>query len=165
MQGYGTDAEFTAWVEGQGLSLPDDANVTALRAVGSQYLDAAYAMRLQCSRKTGGFEQDLEFPRTGHIVNGVTLPSDLIPKTWILASYRAAYLNATQAGWSTNANDPTRITKREKADVLEREYFAPSDTAKLGSASGLAADALIDAMVSTLLCPTGRDLSSLFMVI
>lgn len=165
MDGYGTDQGFQDWLTAQGLDLPSGANVAALRLLGSEYLDAAYSMRLQCSQKTGGFDQEREFPRTGHYVNNQLIPDDAIPKQWVYASYRAAYLNAVNQGWSTNPSDPSRITKREKADVLEREFFAPNETDGLDSAYGIKGDAMINAMVGPILCPDVRDLNNLFMVV
>ena len=124
MTSYGDDEGFAAWLTSQGLTLPEDApSVDVLRQIGSTYVDAAYGYRLTCSRRTGGWEQELEFPRTGHYVNGQLLPSDLIPTAWIHASYRAAYLNAVVPGWSTDQVTPGRITRREKVDSIEREFF------------------------------------------
>jgi hypothetical protein len=101
MAAYGTDEGFEAWLAGQGLSLPVGAPAVAvLRQIGSSYVDSAYSWRLSCSRKTGGFTQELQWPRTGHVINGETVPDDLIPQAWIDASYRAAYLTAVTPGWA-----------------------------------------------------------------
>lgn len=168
MAGYGTDQGFTEWVAAQGLTLPADAQpVAVLRAIGSAYVDGAYEGRLQCSRRTDGFEQELAWPRTGHSVNGQAVPSDLIPTPWVHASYRAAYLQTTNAGWANSGRDPSRVTKREKVDVIEREFFASDEAGTTGNAApGFNVDPLIDGMLSVWLCgDTGRDPSSLFLVI
>lgn len=164
---YGTDQGFTAWLAAQGLTLPDGAPTPAvLRNIGSSYIDAAYEWRLQCSARSGGFEQELAWPRAGHTVNGQPVPDDLIPPAWINASYRAAYLNGVTAGWSTNSSDPNRVTKREKVDVLEREFFAAGDNGgKADTAAGMPSDAIINGMVLPWLCSTGRSLNSLFRVV
>lgn len=167
MAGYGDDDGFTAWLAAQGLTLPAGAPTPAvLRNIGSAYVDAAYGYRLTCSRKTGGWEQDLEFPRTGHYVNGQLLPSDLIPTAWIHASYRAAYLNAVTPGWSTDQVTPGRITKRERVDTVEREFF---DQEQAGggadSAPGFPSDAIINGLVLPFLCAKGRSANSLFRVV
>lgn len=164
---YGTDQGFTDYLAAQGLALPVDAPPAAtLRAIGSGYVDAAYEHRLQCSRRTGGFEQLLAWPRTGQSVNGQDVPSDLIPQAWINASYRAAYLQATQEGWASGGRDPSRVTKREKVDVIEREFFADGQSGATGNAApGFNVDPLIDGMVSMWLCSTGRDLNALFRVV
>lgn len=164
---YGTDEGFTAWLTSQGLTLPEDAQpVEVLRAIGSAYVDAAYGYRLTCSRRTGGWEQELEFPRIGHYVNGQLLPSDLIPQPWINASYRAAYLNAITPGWSTDQVTPGRITRRERVDVIEREFFSAEDAGGGGSAApGMPSDAMINGLVTPFLCSEGRSASSLFLVV
>lgn len=155
MDAYGSDLEFAAWLSAQGLSLPAGAPAaTVLRTIGSAYLDAAYEPRLQCSLRTGGLSQALAWPRTGH--NDV--PDDAIPGRWIAASYRAAYLQAAQPGWTTGGTDPGRLTKREKADVIEREFFSPAEAPGADQvAPGMPFDALINAMVQPLLCSTARS--------
>lgn len=167
MAGYGTDDGFTTWLAGQGLALPVGAPTAAvLRQVGSDYLDAAYEPRLQCSRRTGGILQDRAWPRTGQTVNGEPVPDDLIPPAWVNASYRAAYLQATREGWATGGRDPNRVTKREKVDSIEREFFNASEAGAAGNAApGFNVDPLIDGMVAVWLCPAGRTLNSLFRVI
>lgn len=166
MASYGTDEGFSAWLAGQGLTLPPDAPaVSVLRQIGSSYVDAAYGARLACSRKAGGFTQELQWPRIGHVINGETVPDDLIPQAWIDASYRAAYLQATQPGWATTGSDATRQTKREKVDVIEREFFAASEAAGSDAAPGMPSDSIINGMLLPWLCSGVRRLGDLFRVI
>src|SRR5690606_30890455 len=164
---YGTDQGFQDWLAAQGLTLPDNATAPAvLRQIGSDYVDAAYGYRLTCSRRTGGWEQELEFPRTGHYVNGQLLPSDLIPTAWIHASYRAAYLNAVVPGWSTDQVTPGRITRRERVDTVEREFFSPGESGGQGNAApGMPVDGIINGLVTPFLCSSGRSANSLFRVV
>ncbi len=163
---YGTNEGFQEWLSAQGLSLPDDApSPDVLRQLGSAYVDSAYGYKLTCSRRTGGWEQELEFPRTGHYVNGQLLPSTLIPTAWVHASYRAAYLNAVTPGWSTNAVDGSRLTKTEKVDVISREFFAPGDANSSDVAPGMPSDSIINGMVLPFLCSNTRGLNSLFRVV
>jgi len=167
MAGYGDDAGFQAWLSGQGLTLPADAPLPAvLRQIGSDYVDAAYGYMLQCSRRTGGFEQERAWPRTGHRISGELVPDDLIPQAWVSASYRAAYLNAITPGWSTNPVTPGRVTKREKVDTIEREFFAPEDAGGgSSSAPGFPSDAVINGLVLPWLCSATRRSDTLFRVI
>lgn len=166
MDAYGTDQGFTDWLASQGLQLPVDApSVSVLRHIGSGYIDAAYEHALQCSHRTGGFNQLLAWPRTGHVMNRQTVPNDLIPQAWINASYRAAYLQATEPGWATGGVNPDRITKREKIDVIEREFFSAEDSKTTAVAAGMPADAVINGMVLPWLCSSERSLDNLFMVI
>lgn len=164
MAGYGSDAAFNAWLTENGLTLPVGAPAVAvLRQIGSGYVDAAYEWRLQCTARTGGYLQERAWPRTGATVNGVSVPSDLIPPPWIIASYRAAYLTAVTPGWATSGTDPSRITKREKAGEVEREFFEAGKGAAVGNAApGFRVDPMIDGLVSPWLCPAR---SALFMVV
>lgn len=165
MAAYGTDDGFLAWLNGQGLTLPDGAVPAVLRQIGSAYVDAAYEAKLQCSRRAGGFEQELAWPRTGHRINGQAVPDTLIPPAWVNASYRAAYLEAMSPGWATGSTDPNRITKREKADVIEREFMTAADAGGSASAAGMVADAIINGMVLPWLCSGVRRAENLFRVI
>lgn len=162
MAGYGNDTDFAAWLAANGLSLPVGAPTPAiLRQIGSDYVDGAYEPRLQCSKRTGGFAQERAWPRTGHTVNCEDVPSDLIPQAWINASYRAAYLQAV-SGFAQGGTDPSRLTKREKVDVIEREFFAKGDGADQGNAApGFPVDPLIDGWVSLWLCSTARAIGFL----
>lgn len=167
MAGYGDDQGFSDWLASQGLNLPVGAPTPAvLRQIGSDYVDAAYEHGLTCSTRTGGWSQERAWPRTGHKINGQPGPPDLIPPAWVNASYRAAYLQASEAGWAQGGRDPSRVTKREKVDVIEREFFAAGDAGEVGNAApGFNVDPLIDGWLSAWLCPTGRDIGSLFRVI
>lgn len=167
MAGYGTDPGFTAWLSAQGLDLPEGAPLPAvLRQIGSDYVDGAYEAALQCSHRTGGFEQERAWPRTGHRVNGQAVPDDLIPLAWVNASYRAAYLEAVTPGWSGGGTNPGRLTKREKVDVIEREFFSPADTAiDSRIAPGMPFDAVINSLVLAWLCSATRRADSLLRVI
>lgn len=167
MSAYGTDDGFTAWLAANGLALPSGAPTAAvLRAVGSAYVDALYSPRLTCSAPTGGFSQALAWPRTGAKANKTPVPDDVIPLPWITAAYRAGYLHALNPGWATDSSDPNRVTRREKVDVIEREYFAASETAGAAKAApGAATDALIDAMVTPFLCSGKRGFDDLFRVV
>ena len=165
MAGYGDDAGFQAWLSGQGLTLPVGATPATLRQIGSDYVDAAYEYKLQCSQRAGGFEQERAWPRSGHRINGQPVPDTLIPPAWVNASYRAAYLEATNPGWATGTQDPNRVTKREKVDVIEREFFAAEDAAGSSSAAGITSDAIINGMVLPWLCSATRRSDTLFRVI
>lgn len=155
MAGYGDDIAFAGYLAGLGLTLPVGAPAPAvLRQIGSDYLDAAYEHRLACSKRTGGFAQERAWPRTGHSIGGETLPDDLIPPAWVNASYRAAYLQATQPGWAQGGTAPSERVKREKVGPIDTEYFGPAEGAQANAAMGFNVDPLIDGMISVWLCPT-----------
>ncbi len=167
MAGYGSNEEFQDWLDSQGLSIPDDApSLDVLRQIGSDYVDAAYEYMLKCSHRTDPFNQERVWPRTGHYFNGQPVPDNLIPKAWVLASYRAAWLEANNPGWATNPSTPGRITKREKVDVIEREFFSAEEAGGGASAApGFPTDAVINGLVVPWLCADVRDFNSLFLVI
>lgn len=166
MAGYGSDEEFYAWLASQGLALPPASPCAeTLRQVGSDYVDSAYGHLLMCSQKAGGWDQERAFPRAGHRVGGQLLPDDLVPQAWINASYRAGYLHAVQPGWATNGIDSNRVTRREKVDVIEREFFAPGDVSASSVAPGMPSDSIINGMVTPWFCSTGRNLNALFRVV
>lgn len=166
MAAYGTDDGLQAWLTAQGLALPPGATPDTLRAIGSAYVDAAYEARLQCSHRAGGFSQELAWPRAGHRVNGQPVPEDFIPPSWIGASYRAAYLTAVTPGWANGGTDPSRLTRRERVDAIEREYFSPTESAEGSDISaGMPFDAFINGLVAPWLCSNKRRADSLFRVI
>ena len=153
MAGYGDDAGFAAWLAGAGYVLPGTAPTSAvLRQRGSAYLDATYGPRLQCSAPTGGVDQERAWPRTGHVINGQAVATDAIPSAWVRASYRAAWLEASSPGRLSSVINPNQRIKRQKADVVEREFFDGGAT-EVGLGGGAIIDAEIDGMVAALLCP------------
>lgn len=156
MAAYGTDQGFTDWLAANGLSLPAGApSIATLRAIGTAYTDGAYEYRLFCSKRTGGVLQENAWPRTGARMNRTEhIPDDLIPVPWINASYRAGYLQATSQGWAQGGLDTSRVTKREKVDTIEREFFeAGKGGGESNAAPGFRVDPLIDGWVSIWLCP------------
>ncbi len=165
MTSYGDDEGFESWLAAQGLP-PTMGDPAVLRQIGSNYIDAAYEARLNCSSRAGGFNQLLAWPRKGHKMNGQTVPSDLVPQAWINAAYRAAYLEDMTPGWATKGTDASRQTKREKVDTIEREFFSAADAAGTDAAAGMPSDSIINGMVLPWLCKQGvRDPNSLFRVI
>jgi len=160
MAAYGTDVDFQSWLDSYGLTVT--GNLSVLRATGSLYVDSAYEHNLQCSKRTGGYDQELAWPRTGH----KDIPGDSIPRNWIIASYRAAYLNGAIPGWSTGTRDVSRITKREKVDVIEREFFEEGKAGETLAAPGMPSDGMIEGLVKPLMCPDyKRGTNQLFRVI
>lgn len=148
MSGYGDDTAMAAWLSDNGLTVPAgpaDPTLAVLRQRGSDWLDATYEPQLQCSRRADP-DQERAWPRDGR-------HADLgIPSAWVRASYRAAWLEGTNPGWASGSIDPTRKTRREKVDVIEREFFAPGDVGAGASAGAGNVDAQIAGLVAPLLC-------------
>lgn len=162
---YGTDDGFIEWLAAQGLP-PPAGDPAVLRQIGSNYIDAAYEARLNCSSRAGGFNQLLAWPRKNHKMNGHAVPSDLVPQAWINAAYRAAHLEDMTPGWATKGTDASRQTKRERVDTIEREFFSAADASGTDAAAGMPSDSIINGMVLPWLCKQGlRDPNSLFRVI
>ena len=166
MAGYGSDADFQAWLASQGIALPPGSPcASTLRQLGSDYVDAAYSHMLMCSQKTGGWNQEREWPRRGHRIRGELVPDDLIPLAWVNASYRAAYLNAINPGWSTASVNPNRVTKRERVDTIEREFWSAAESEGASVAPGVPSDSIINGMIIPWLCSSARTADTLFRVI
>jgi len=152
MAGYGADDGFTSWLADNGLTLPDGAPTLAvLRNRGSGYVDAAYGDRLFCSAPAGGVSQERAWPRTGASAYGQAVDSAAIPLAWVNASYRAAWLIASNPDAFTATINPSARVKRQKVDVIEREFF---DNGALVAGSGALSvlDAEIDGLVAPYLC-------------
>ncbi len=151
MAAYGTDQGFNDWLAEQGYTLPESAPAPAvLRARGSAYVDGYE--RFWTGQRTGGVMQELGWPRTRATVGCVTaIPDDVIPPAVVNASYRAAWLDAETPGVLIGAVAAagTRV-KRQKVDVIEREFF---DDGKATVGGGPAfIDSIIDGLLGQFIC-------------
>lgn len=153
MPAYGTDQGFTDWLAEQGYMLPDDAPAPAvLRARGSAYVDGYE--RYWTGQRTGGATQEEGWPRTGATINcTLAVPSDLIPRAVITAAYRAAWLEAETPGVLAGAiiTAGARV-KRQKVDVIEREFFDDGKN-EVGSGPSFI-DSQIDGLLGQFICDT-----------
>lgn len=151
MAAYGTDAGFTAWIAEQGYALPSGSPSPAvLRARGSAYVDGYEAY--WTGQRTGGVMQELAWPRTGATMNcTVPIPDDVIPPAVVNASYRAAWLEAETPGiLAGSAGAPGTRVKRQKVDVIEREFF-DDGKAEIGGGPAFI-DSQIDGMLQQFIC-------------
>jgi hypothetical protein len=148
---YGTDQGFTDWLAVQGYTLPETAPSPAvLRARGSAYVDGYE--QFWTGQRTGGVMQELGWPRTGATMNCVTaIPDDAIPPAVVNASYRAAWLEAETPGIlaGSTVSAGARV-KRQKVDVIEREFFDDGKAEVGGGPSFI--DSQIDGMLSAFIC-------------
>lgn len=165
MAAYGSDQDFLLFLAGQGLSLPPGAPAPlVLRTIGSAYVDAAYEHALACSERADPFNQDLAWPRRGAKLKDRPVPDNLVPRPWVLASYRAAWLQASSPGWAMGGRDPSRITRREKVGAIEREFFEAGKAGPVGRvAPGFNVDGLIDGQVAPWLCAEEEAASGFFL--
>lgn len=133
MAGYGTDQGFNDWLAVSGYGLPVGAPSPAvLRQRGSAYLDATYGARF--AGVPTDFNQGLAWPRVGALVNGTIIPSDVIPASIEIASYIAAFQEATKPGSLAAVASPAGAVKRKKVASIEIEY---QDSSTDGSAVGI----------------------------
>ncbi len=144
---YGSDAGLTAWLAALGYSLPSGSPSEAvLRARGSAYIDGAYEA-LWTGNRTNGVAQEDGWPRTGAYLNCTTaIADDAIPAAVVNAAYRAGYLEAVTPGVLSASFQSGQRVKRQKVDVIEREFFDDGG-ATVGSGQGGFVDAEIDGMM------------------
>lgn len=124
MAGYGTTDGLRAYAEAAGLTLPPgatDAQIAAARQRGALAVDR-YEPRFT-GRRTGGFDQERAWPRTEATTRaGDAIPADVIPTAIVSASYEAAALELSSPGSLLPVVTGTGIVKRQKVDVIEREF-------------------------------------------
>lgn len=151
MAAYGTDQGLTDWLAVQGYTLPGTAPTPAvLRARGSAYVDGYE--RYWTGQRASGVMQELGWPRTGATINCITaVPDDVIPIAVVTAAYRAAWLDAETPGILTGSTVTAGArVKRQKVDVIEREFF---DDGKAGVGSGPSfIDSMIDGLLGQFIC-------------
>lgn len=126
MAGYGTDEDLTAWAASNGYTLPEGSPAPAiLRQRASDYLDGLYDARF-IGVRTDPLNQERAWPRTGAVVQNVSIPSDTIPGAIERASYAAALHEALNPGSLSASASQSAAIKREKVDVMEVEYAVGS---------------------------------------
>ena len=148
---YGTDEGLTTWLAAQGYSLPSGAPALAvLRARGSAYVDSYEPY--WTGQRTGGVMQEAAWPRAGATANCVTaIPDDVTPLAIVTATYRAAWLDASTPGVLAGPVVTLGMrVKRQKVDVIEREFFDDAAPARR-SGPGFV-DPLIDALLGAFIC-------------
>lgn len=112
----------TAW-SADGVT-PDQQTAALIRASSS--IDGLYGDQFP-GKKAGGRDQILAWPRTGaydHCADE-NIPDDEIPLAVEYATYAAALQELIEPGSLSPIVTPGRVTKREKVDVIEREFFGP----------------------------------------
>lgn len=109
------------------MGVDDTARTNALTRA-SRTVDGVYGAQFP-GRKVGGRSQAREWPRIDaeDQCTGEAIPSDEVPLEVEQATYAIALDELTSPGQSSPTVTPGRITKREKVDVVEREFFGASD--------------------------------------
>lgn len=101
---YGTAEGFVEYHENRGREIPgtwDDDTVDAALLSASEWVDSIYGPSF-IGYKTGGFEQEREWPRTAATVWSATppytFPTSEIPERVVNAVYEAAWRHASSPG-------------------------------------------------------------------
>ena len=150
MAGYGSDQAFTDWAAENGyVTSSGDLTVAQLRQRASDYLDGLYGARFR-GEPTGGVDQERAWPRIGAKAWTTDLPSDVIPRNVIIASYHAAIQEATKPGSLAISAANSGALKRKKIDTLEKEYFEGSGNAVTDNTLRLSA---VEGLLAPLLTP------------
>jgi hypothetical protein len=147
MAGYGTDSALKAYWDASGYTYPVDAAFAALRNVGSVYIDATYGSRFT-GTPTAGIAQERAWPRTGATAYGTAIADSAIPVQVENAAYEAAYIALKIPGALSVTYDPAKRVKRQKVDVVEREFFDPGKSANI-----YAPDAPVSSLIDGILAP------------
>jgi hypothetical protein len=148
MAGYGTDEQFTQWMSDNGYALPEGApSVAVLRQRGSVYIDGLYSgvagshtgVRFM-GTPTEGYLQERAWPRTGVIVGGQAVPSDVIPLAVIQASFEAAIVEANEPGsLSVTTSASQRVTRERVEGAVDIQYADPGSDVALDATPVLTA--------------------------
>lgn len=122
---YVTVAEAQAYAAARGVELPaDNAAVEALLINAMDYLEAQRAKYQGVKTHPG--EQPLQWPRTGVILDcSYQLPEDVIPVELKNAQMQLAM--EVFSGIALMPSSDGKMVKREKVDVIEREFMTAQD--------------------------------------
>lgn len=110
---YGTDAAMVAYIEATGRTLPEGAVLSALRSAGSEYTDS-FEMRF----RGYALDTNASFPRDVWPV---------VPERIEHAAYEAGWAVSQGADLFGQGGSYGGQVIREKVDVLQVDYAAPSE--------------------------------------
>ena len=123
---YGTIAQADAYYSSVNFSnwgLLSDEQKTVALTTGSNILDALYTHRFP-GQKTGGFQQVNQWPRTNAKTRfGEDIPADVVPTSLEIAAYVITIQEVSNPGSLLAVSFSSQQVKRQKLDVLEREFF------------------------------------------
>lgn len=113
---YNTVDEIRTYATARGYDLPaDDADVEILAIQATDYLES---FRERYQGTIVEFGQELQFPRTGVVLDGYYLESGIIPK-----ELKRAHAQATVEAYTSDLMpNSAQSVKKEKIDVIEVEY-------------------------------------------
>ena len=148
---YDSLANLRAFALARGIELPaDDAEAEVLAIDAMDYLEAHRA-RYQGSKTHPGV-QALQWPRTGVVLDcSYSLPDNVIPTE--LKQAQGHLMIEAFSGTPLMPSSDGRVVKREKVDVIEREFM----TGKEMGTSGVPAPSFptVDALLAPLITACG----------
>jgi len=148
---YVTAAEARAFATARGITLDaSDAVVEAQLVRAMDYLEAQRASYQ--GYKTDPETQELQWPRTGVVIDcKYSVPENSIPKE--LKHAQMLLVLEDFAGIVFMPSSDGRVVKREKLDVIEREFAVPNDMKMTGLPT--ASMPAVDAALAPLFAPCG----------
>ena len=113
---YNSVQEIRDYAAARGIMLPtEDTDVEVLAVQATDYLET---FRSDYQGKKTEVTQDLQWPRTGVVIEDYDVPSNEIPKL-----LKHAHAQATGEAYSQDLlPNKAQVAKKEKVDVIEVEY-------------------------------------------
>lgn len=110
---YASVAYYRAyWTErGRDVSAQTDAQVQAYLIRATDFIEKTFGDRWRGSRST--LVQSLGFPRTGVVIDGITLPSDMLPSSLLMATAEYGYRASLYA--DLNPDPPVPFDRQDNA--------------------------------------------------
>lgn len=123
---YVTLAEARDYAAGRGVTLGDDAAVTVLLNKAMDYIEsfrAQYQGRKTYPTGAHPAPQALQWPRKGVRIDGLVWASDAIPAELKAALCQTIIEAHTRPDGNLAPSSDGKVVKREKVDVIEREFM------------------------------------------
>lgn len=158
---YGNAAYFSTYIQQRGMEFPldwdeDDQNAALL--VASEWIDNVFGPSFT-GYKTGGFEQEREWPRSAAFTNTYPQHNFLttdIPDRVVKATYEAAYRQLSSPGSLMVDYTPNKYKSVSIDGALSVDYAQFSSSADIQKQF-----AIIDSLLAPLLTLTGAGSSKL----
>jgi hypothetical protein len=158
---YGSAAAFRSYFDARGSDIPgtwDDPTVDAALLVASEWLDNIYG-KMFSGWKTGGFDQDREWPRSTAWAN--TYPTHFFQSTDIpdrikSAAYEAAFRQLTTPGSLMVDYKPGKYRSVSVEGAIRVEYNTSLSATDIQTQIGV-----IDSLLWPLLTGEGAGMSTL----
>lgn len=157
MAHYGTAEDFATYCARMGYT-PATGEVDPALERGSMYLDGHYGARYP-GKPTGGYEQELGWPRTGVTdCRGYQVPSDVVPKEITNASYECAMRELSAPGSLSPDVITGQIKKSVSVDGAVSVTYADAEQGG-AVASQMPTLTIVDNMLACLLGGAGSGVS------